>query len=168
MKKINYKKDLNKNLLVAILLFLLTALFFVPPTYAIFKEVTESNGDLITAEWDVTLEQGNVNNNVHVVPEIATGTYTLNVKSLSKVDVVYDIVISNLPEEIDVSIDGVNFPPVNSGSVTFINAGTILSNSQNKINSHTLTFRGTSGSLYINNSIDQIVNVVVNAHQKMN
>lgn len=169
MKKIDLKKDLKKNLLIAIFLFGMTALFFVHPSYAIFRETANSDSELVSAEWVVTLEQAGISNNVTVVPEIAVGTYTLNVKSLSKVDVKYDIVLSNLPNGIDVSIDGVNYPPVSSGSVTFNNAGTILSSSQNKINSHTLTFRGTNGSLYENNPlINQVVNVDVYAQQIMN
>ena len=169
MKKINWKKDLKKNLLIAILLFGLTVLFFVPPTYAIFRELVDSDGETVSAEWTVSLDQTGISNNVTVVPENSTGTYTLNVKSLSKVDVVYDIVITNLPTAVDVSIDGVNYPPVTDGSVTFTNAGTILASSQNKINSHTLTFRGTNGSLYENNPlINQTVNVVVNAQQTLN
>ncbi|MBR3660771.1 MAG: hypothetical protein IKN63_02590 [Bacilli bacterium] len=168
MKKINWKKDLKKHLLIAVLLFGLTVLFFVPPTYAIFRELADSDGELVSAEWAVTLEQTGISNNVTVVPGISTGTFTLNVKSLSKVDVVYDIVITDLPAEVDVSIDGVNYPTVSNGSVTFTNAGTILASSQNKINSHTLTFRGTNGSLYENNSlINQVVNVVVNAKQTL-
>ena len=149
-------------------LILLLTFFVVPFTFSLYRGNIFANGGLVTAEWAVSLEQNGISNDVTVVPEVATGTYTLNVKSLSQVDVTYDIVITNLPAGVDVSIDGVNYPLVSDGSVTFSNAGTILNNSQNKINSHTLTFRGTNGSLYENNSlINQIVNVVVNAKQTL-
>ncbi len=168
MKKIDFIKDLHKNILLTILVFVLTALFFVPPTYSLLREESSSDSSIASAEWIVTLEQDGVNNNVTVVPENATGTFTLNVKSLSMVDVTYDIVISNLPTGVDVSIDGINYPPVSLGTVTFTNAGTILATSQNKINTHTLTFRGTDGSLYVNNSISRVVNVDVYVQQTLN
>lgn len=167
MKIKNFKKNLPKNILLAVVLFGMTTFIFGPPTYSILREMIEGDSSIAAADWIVTLEQAGVNNNVSVVPENATGTYILNIKSLSKVDVTYDIVLSNLPAGVDVSIDGVNFPPVSSGTVTFSNAGTILANSQNRINSHTLTFRGTDGSLYENNPINQVVNVDVYAQQTM-
>ena len=168
MKKISFKKNLRKNILLAIILFGMTALIFISPTYSILRDIVISNSDLATADWVVTLEQAGVNNNVTVVPEIATGSYILNVKSLSKVDVVYDVVLSNLPDGVEVSIDGVNYPQVNSGTVTFTNVGTIFASAQQKVNSHVLTFRGTDGSLYVNNAITRVVNVDVYAQQTLN
>ena len=168
MKKIDFKKGLYKNIFLTVLVFGLTAFFFAPPSYSILRETGDSDSTIATADWIVTLEQAGVNNNVTVVPENATGTYILNIKSLSKVDVTYDIVLSNLPAGVDASIDGVNFPTVTSGTVTFSNAGTILVSSQNKTNSHTLTFRGTDGSLYENNPINQVVNIDVYAKQTLN
>lgn len=156
------KMDIKKDLLIAIVLFGMTALFFVPSTYAIFKNTTQSSSDIVSAEWVVSLEQDGISDNATVVPGIENGTYTLKVKSLSLVDVKYDIVISQLPNGVDVSIDGVNYPPVSDGTVTFQNAGTILHSSQEKINTHTLTFRGADNATIVDN---QVVKVDVNAQQ---
>ncbi len=147
-----------KVLIVAgLILFIL-----IPLSYALLRNSTFASGNLVTAIWNVTLEQTGVNNNLTVVPENANATYTLNVKSLSEVDVNYSIVVSNLPSGVDVSIDGVTFPPVSNGTVTFSNAGTILYSSNDRINSHTLTFRGASGATLVNN---QAVTINVLAEQ---
>jgi len=113
------------------------------------------------AVWDVTLEQTGVDNNLMVVPEVSDATYTLNVKSLSEVDIIYDVIISNLPSGIEASLDGVNFSQSTNGAITFTNAGNIPYNSVNNgMDSKTITFRGVSGAAIVNNQT-VIVDVIV-------
>ena len=142
--------DMNKKIETIVILFVLV-IFLVPTSVAILKRRANSNSSLASAAWAVTLEQNGVDNDLTVVPGTSNDTYTLNVKSLSEVDVKYSIVLSNLPSGIEASIDGVTFPPVSNGTVTFYNAGTILYSSGEKTNTHTLTFRGTSVATPINN-----------------
>ena len=159
------KKKIKRNLWIAIFLIVVAAVFFISPSYAIFKNSASSESGITTADWIVSLEQQGIDNNVRVVPGIENGTYTLKVKSLSLVDVKYDIVISNLPSGTDVSIDGVNYPTVSNGTVTIPNAGTILYSAQEKTNTHTLTFRGASNATPVNN---QEVTIDVNISQLLN
>ena len=143
-------------------LIILLSFFVVPFTFTLYRESIMASGSLVAAEWSVTLEQNGVNNSLIVVPEVATATYTLNVKSLSQVDVKYNIVVSGLPSGIDVSLNGVDYPTVTSGTVTFTNAGTILGTATDRINTHTLTFRGANGATFVNN---QTITVNVYAEQ---
>ncbi len=152
---------MNKKIKTVVILFAL-AIFLVPTTVAILKRQTTSNTSLASASWAVTLEQTGIDNNLTVVPETSNATYTLKVKSLSEVDIKYSIVLSNLPTGIEASIDGETYPPVSNGTVTFNNAGTILYSSGKKTNTHTITFRGTTGATPINN---QVVKVNVVAEQ---
>ena len=92
------------------------------------------------------------------MPGVTDTTYTLNVKSLSEVDVKYDIVISNLPTGIEVSLNGVDFYQASNGRIVINNAGIILY-SGSRTNTHTLTFRGVSGASFVNNQ-EVTINVV--------
>lgn len=154
--------DMNKKFEVIVIILFILAVSLIPTSVAIYKRQADSHSLMASAAWTVSLEQTGVNNNLTVVPGSANATYTLNIKSLSEVDVNYSIVISNLPSGVDVSIDGVTFPPVSNGTVTFSNAGTILYSSSNRINSHTLTFRGANGATLVNN---QVVTINVLAEQ---
>ena len=137
-------------------------LLLIPASFALFKKQVGGDTSVSAADWSITLEQTGVNNSLTVVPEITETTYTLNVKSMSQVDAKYSIVVSNLPSGVQVSLNGVDFPQVSNGSVTFSNAGTILYNAANKTNTHTLTFRGVNGATFVNN---QTVTVNVIAEQ---
>lgn len=152
---------MGKKIKIIALLFIL-ALFIIRSTFSLFRDSLAINQGSTLATWNVVLEQNGVNNNLMVVPELSNATYTLNVKSLSEVDVKYDVIISNLPTGIEVSIDGVNFQPETSGTVSFANAGTILYNASQRIDTKTITFRGSSSAVAVNN---QTVTVNVVAKQ---
>ena len=152
---------MKRKIEIISLLFIL-ALFIIRSTLSLFRNSLAIDSSSTLATWNVTLEQNGVDRNLTVVPEISNATYTLNVKSLSEVDVKYDVIISGLPTGIEVSIDGTNFQQETSGVVSFIDAGTILYNASNKTDSKTLTFRGTSSATAVNN---QTVTVNVIAKQ---
>ena len=150
---------------LTVILFIL-ALLIVRSSFSLFKESLAGNSSMLSAEWNVTLEQNGVNNNLIVIPGIYNDTYTLNVKSLSEVDMGYDVVLSNLPSGIEASIDGTNFTPANNGTITFTNVGTIPHNSNNNgIDTKTITLRGTNGATIVNN---QVVSVNVITKQIIN
>ena len=155
------RADMNKKVGTVVILFAI-AVFLIPTSVAIFVRRGGGSASLVSATWNVTLEQTGVNNNLTVVPETATATYTLNVKSLSEVDVKYSIVIGNLPTGIEVSLNGVDFSQASNGTITFNNAGTILYSAQNRTNTHTLTFRGATGASVVSN---QAVTINVIAEQ---
>ena len=151
----------NKRIKV-ILVIVGLVLLLVPISFALFKKMVTGTTSIAAADWSITLEQDGISNSLTLVPELSTTTYTVNVKSESEVDAIYSIVVSNLPSGVEVSIDGVTYPPVSNGSVTFPDAGTILHNAQTKTNSHTLTFRGLNGATVVSN---QAVSVNVIAEQ---
>lgn len=151
----------SKSLIIVLML----SLTVIPLSYAIFKNIVFVDGTLATAIWNVTLVQDGIDNDLTVVPGSSDATYTLNIKSLSEVDVKYSITLSNLPTGIEASIDGVTFPPVSNGTVTFVNAGTILYSAGDSTSTHTLTFRGTSEATLVNS---QAVTVNVVAEQIIN
>ncbi len=151
-----------ENKLKLIVLLFIFGLFLMRSSFALFRNSLAIDHATDLAEWDVTLEQDGINNSLTVIPGLESSTYTLNVKSLSEVDIKYTVNITNLPSGIEASINGVDFYPEVNGVITFPNEFTILFSSLTKINTHTLTFRGTNNSTYVNN---QTVSVNVEAVQ---
>ena len=154
-------KSTKDKFIVTAILFIL-AVFIVRSSFALFRGSLATSSAANIAEWNVTLEQSGVNNNLQVIPGLATATYTLNVKSLSDVDIKYDVVLTNLPSGIEASIDGTNFTLANNGTVTFTNVGTIPYNSNDGIDTKTITLRGVNGATPVNN---QTVTINVVAKQ---
>lgn len=153
----------NKNMyFIFVFAFLFFA--FLTHSFGMFKNNSTVTGTINAAEWSVSLEQSGVNNTLSIIPESTNANYTLNVKSLSEVDVVYTIVISNLPQGVEVALDNGQFQSQTNNTITFTDAGTILYSSINRTNSHTLTFKAVSGATYVNN---QTVDIDVIVHQVM-
>ena len=136
----------------------------ISTSYAILKYNVDGSSTLELAEWSVSLDQNGIDNKLTVVPGIADATYTLKVKNLSQVDVKYDVIVSNLPSGIGISIDNDNndnFVYESNGIVTITNVGTILYNATNKTNVHTLYFKGGANADEYVNSQSVIINVIV-------
>ena len=139
----------SKNTELIILVYLLAA-FCIPSTLGMYKNVAGSTKSLNTAEWDVSITP-DVNSSLQVIPDSTNATYTLIVSNDSEVDVVYDIVISNLPSGVEVKLDSEqNFRQQLSGNTIRIsNAGSILYNGSPV--THTLTFRAVTGATVVSN-----------------
>ena len=142
------KKDKNIKLIILVVIL---SFFVIPFSFAVYRVATNSSGDLISANWSVSLNQQGVNNYLSVIPDSYNAGYTLNVTSNSKVDVVYTVIISNLPAGIEVSFDGGSFRSQSNNTITFTDIGSILYSDSVKTKTHTLTFRALTGSTLINN-----------------
>ena len=153
------KKILRSILFVVIILFVFCAI----QTFAIFKKASSGANSIQTATWSVTRSQSANGDSIDVTPGIATDNYILTVQSNSEVDVVYSIIIRNLPTGVEVDIDnsGNYRVPVN-GTVTISSAGTINYNDTVKTKNHTLTFRATNGATPIS---DQEIDIDVEFKQ---
>ena len=142
------KKDKISSISTMILIL---SFFVVPFSFAIYRVNVNASGELISASWNVSLNQQGVNNYLSVIPDSYNAGYTLNVTSNSKVDVVYTVIISNLPAGIEVSFDGGSFRSQSNNTITFTDIGSILYSDSVKTKTHTLTFKALTGSTLINN-----------------
>ena len=147
---------------------LLLAVFFVTVSYsintfALFRKSKSATGSLDAATWSVTRSQSQSGDSIDITPGSTTDDYILTVQSSSEVDVVYSIIISNLPSGVEVDLDnsGTYLTPT-SGTITINNAGSINYNDSVKIKTHTLTFRATSGATIVS---DQTINIDVQFKQ---
>ena len=145
-----------------IIIVALVLLFINPVTYAMYRRTMLGTAGVASADWNVSLSQNNVNNILAVLPDPngTSASYTVNINTNSEVDIIYSIVIDNLPTGTSVSLDGGSYVSESNHKVTLNNAGTILYSDVSKNRTHTLTFKAGSGTSYVNNQeidIDVII-----------
>ncbi len=154
------KKYLLKSLIVVIVL---VSVFCTVRTFAILRNGTNSSGSLDTASWSVTRNYSQTGDSLEIYPGGATDSYTLTVSSASEVDVLYKILISNLPTGVEVDLDNTGYQTPTAGSLSIENANTVINyNDSEKTKTHILTFRATSGAQLVT---DQQININVEFRQ---
>ena len=152
----------RKRIIIIILMVIVSSLFLMPSSFSAFK--SGENGDTVAtlAKWNVSLEQNGIVNSLTIIPGMRNDSYTLNVRNSSDVDIKYDVIVSNLPSGVNVTIDNKNPDLTSANTLTFNNVGTILYNTNNNLNTHTLVFTATNNATFVNN---QNVNINVIAKQ---
>jgi hypothetical protein len=156
------KKRLKKILVFLIIGFVITVISY---SYSILRDSTNPNGNIKLAKWSVSLDQSGVENHISVIPGDATSTadYILNVESLSEVDIIYTVVINNVPTGVSVDFDNSGtFTPEVNNSVIFSDIGTIRYSDVSHTKTHTLTFKADSTSSFVS---DEEIDVNVIARQ---
>lgn len=154
------KKYIVRSLIVV---FALVSVFCAVRTFALLRNGTNSSGSLDTAKWSVTRNYSQQGDSLEIYPGGATDSYTLTVSSSSEVDVLYKIIISNLPADVEVDLDNSGYQKPSAGSLTLENANTVINyNDSVKTKTHTLTFRATTGAQLVT---DQEININVEFRQ---
>ena len=148
-----------KNNIVKVLIFFIgiSLVFCAAHTFALMRNSTSGNGSLDAATWSVTRNHSQSGDSIEIYPGGATDSYTLTVQSNSEVDVLYKILISNLPAGVQVDIDNTGYlPPDANGNLTIENANTVINyNDAVKTKNHILTFKAAAGaSLVTDQEID--------------
>lgn len=157
---------MKKIMPIPVIISILVIFFIIPMSYAIYRSYSTVGGNIATASWNVSLNQNNVNNNLTIIPgeNGTTASYTINITSNSEVDVIYSIVIENLPSGVSISLDDGSFVAANNNKVVFTDVGTILYSDANKNKSHVITIKANSNTQYVNN---QEIDVNVIARQAL-
>ena len=75
-----------------------------------------------------------------------------NITSLSEVDIIYTIVLNDVPQGVSVALDGGEFTAPTNNKIIFNEIGTIRYSDNNKTKSHILTFKAAQGTTYVANS----------------
>ncbi len=123
------------------------------------KYMTVANGNQTAsvAKWDVSITPVTANNILNIVtgPENASSVeYTVRVNSNSEVSNSYSIVVTNVPNDIKVSIDHGTEKTPTLNTVTFTNAGSFDVGTTTPYNEHTLTFSAPLEANAANNEIN--------------
>ena len=134
-------------------------------TFAIFRGSGSGTGSVRAATWSISRSQSSSGDSLEVIPELSTDVYNLTVTSASEVDVVYTVIISNLPTGVEVSLDNGTYQPSSNCTVRISNAQTVINyNDAVKTKNHTLTFRATSSAQVVS---DQEIDVDVEFKQSL-
>ena len=147
----------NKMVKILILIIGIPLVFYAVHTFALMRSSTSASGSLDAATWSVTRNYSQSGDSIDIYPGGATDSYTLTVQSNSEVDVLYKIIISNLPSGVEVDIDNTGYSPADAnGTLTIENANTVINyNDSVKTKNHILTFKANTGtSLVTNQEID--------------
>ena len=125
--------------------------------------ITDENTASI-AGWNVSIDDSkNQTDEITLIAGNSQYDYVLSIQSTSEVATTYSIKLENLPENIDISLDGSDYVKPTNNQVTFLGVGTFKANELNKIVNHTITFNAPIGMQTINN---QKINVEVTFTQK--
>ena len=144
----------------------LLPLIIIPFSYAVFKNTQSGISQANLATWTVTLSEPEENNYLSILPG-PSGTeasYDINITSQAEVDIIYTIVIENLPSGVSVSLDSNTFIPEENNKVIFSDVYVITHNANTKTKTHTLTFKAASNTSQVN---EQEVDIDVIARQKL-
>lgn len=135
------KLKLKKKFVVFLCLYgLFFILYFSVVSFAKYTSSVNKSGSIGVAKWDVSV----AGSDSQTLPQITIGdastyqTYNLTVTSLSEVGLTYSLVLSNVPDDVVITIGGVNYTPTN-GNITVPNLGSIdAGDTTNKV--HAMTF----------------------------
>lgn len=113
------------------------------------------------AKWDVSLTPVTEGNTFNIIVGNSTSVdYTLKVSSNSQVSCNYTIVVSNVPNDIKVSLDNGAEQSPEGNTVTFTNAGSFVADDANTERTHTLSIRADLSTSAFNDDIT--INVTFN------
>ena len=143
----------KRSFIITSFIFMVVALLVIPFSKAIFKSSAGATKTINAAAWDVSLTQMSATNNVTLVSGTGTQTYSLKVSSESEVDVIYAIVVENVPSGVKIKLDdrqNYETPDANN-KITFSNAGSITYSPQGGENTHVLTFTSDPGTQVVSN-----------------
>ena len=96
------KKRIIKTLILCIVIIIVS---YAVHTFALMRASGSVNGSINTSTWSVTRNHSQSGDSINVYKGGATDSYTLTVQSAAEVDVLYKIIISNLPSGVEVDID---------------------------------------------------------------
>ena len=121
------KLKLKKKFVVFLCLYgLFFVMYFSVVSFAKYTSSVNKSGSIGVAKWDVSV----AGSDSQTLPQITIGdastyqTYNLTVTSLSEVGLTYSLVLSNVPDDVVITIGGVNYTPTN-GNITVPNLGSI-------------------------------------------
>ncbi len=143
---------MNKKRIINILIIvIMLSLFIIPSSFSIIKMMNTGNSSVALATWSVSLNQNGENNYLSIVPEPenTNDSYVLNITSNSEVDIVYSIIIDNLPSGVSVKADSGSFIPESNHKVMIPNVGVIRYNDENKTKQSILTFKASANATFV-------------------
>ena len=139
-----------------IIYFLVFTLNFTANTFSKYVGRIDGNGSMNVAKWDVDVDNEISTKSISLVSGNTSQEYSFDVSSNSEIATNYNVILTNVPNDVKVSIDGHELKTPNNNKVEFPNAGSFnakdLSNTNSNIHTHTLRFETTIDTEIQNNT----------------
>ena len=147
------KRELRKRIIdFLIIYFLVFTLNFTTNTFSKYVGRIDGNGKMNIAKWEVTVDNEISNKTINLVSGNTTQDYSFDVISNSEIATNYAVILTNVPNDIKVSIDGHDLKAPINNRIEFENVGSFEANDTSNINTHTLRFETTIDTEIQNNT----------------
>ena len=160
MKYINIKENDYQKIIIC-LLAIVVIFILISNSYfsAKYKSSVNSSNSVRIAKWSVGSDiEDNLNNNLSIISEYNTPAYVIEVNSRSEVSSVYSIILSDVPDGLQVKLDTKEYKSADNNMIVFDNAGSFDVNDETTSRTHTLTFNDPVGT---NNTGDKVIKIDV-------
>ena len=139
--KITKKEATIKKLVTFFFIyFIFFTTYFSMITLSKYAGTSAGNGLATTAKWNVSIDTSDSSDTLNIVSGNITQSYKLKISSTSEVAANYSLILSGLPDNIEVSIDGGSYQKPVNNQIIFSNMGLFNANDSNTEHTHTLTF----------------------------
>lgn len=157
------KKFITKKFISLVFVyFVFLTLYFSMITLSKYVKVSNGSGTKPIAKWQVSVDtQDNPSDIIDLISDNTPQNYILKVISESHVGVNYTVTLSNVPSELEVSIDNGTYQTPTNNQIQF--TGTMNATSQQAYNTHTISFRAPIGSTI---AATTTININVDFEQK--
>lgn len=150
----------RKYIIFLVLYFIFFSFYFTSNTLSKYMGRSMGDGNITTAKWEIGIDETGAQKNFSIISGSSI-TYTLVVKSSSEVSNKYIIKLTNVPQDVSVSIDGNTPITPNNGNIIFPNEYSFDASSSELTRSHVLVFNTTiETNAVTNNEIGIHVNFV--------
>ncbi len=129
--------------------------------------IANNYGSTTVAKWEVFTDVSDNDSNVlnFIIGNASTNpSYTLKITSLSETKVMYSILLSDIPNGLEVKLDDGNYQVPSNGRIEFNDIGYIDTDDETKTKVHVLTFNAPIDIDEISDSeinIDVLFNQVI-------
>lgn len=143
---VNRKKIIDyifkrKNLSYIIICLVIFAIYITITTFSRYRGGYVKSGNISIAKWQLDLDTSdNESDTLNIVSGNTAKNYILKIISTSEIAVNYSVIVSNLPNEIEVKIDDGNYQTPINNKITFNNIGRFNANDTITEQIHTLYF----------------------------
>ena len=157
------KRVLKKKFQVFLsIYFIFFTSYFTVITLSKYLNKITGQGTTSIAKWEVSSDiNDNEIDTLDMIIGNTTQDFTLKVTSTSEIKAVYSVVLTDLPNDLEVKIDGGTYKKPTNHTSTFSNIGYINANAETKTMTHTLTFNAPIDSKTMSAS-EININVIFN------
>ena len=119
-----------------------------------YKSDTSGTSSATVAKWDVSVIPLTEGSTFNIIAGNTTLDYSVTVTNNSQVSCNYAIIVSNIPNDIKVSLDDGTQQSPSGNTVTFTNAGSFIIGDSTQERTHKLSFSAPVESNANNNQIN--------------